>query len=63
MSLPQPALDPDEVVVQDTCKQCGEPFSLTRAAVDFFGDRRLEIPKRCLECRRKRREQREAEEN
>ena len=57
--LTQPALDPDEVGVQDTCKDCAGPFALTRAAVDFFEDRRLELPKRCVECRRKRRERRE----
>lgn len=55
-------LDPDEIVIAEACKDCGQLFSLTRAAVMFFTDKRLELPKRCLDCRRKRRLRREREE-
>ncbi len=47
----RPVLDPDEIAVSDQCKQCGETYHITRAAVAFFEDRDLAIPKRCLSCR------------
>ena len=38
------------------CKDCNKPFTLTVEHQAWYKDRGLELPKRCLECRKKRRE-------
>lgn len=38
------------------CKDCGEPFSMDKSEIEFYEDKRLEQPKRCPGCRKKRRE-------
>jgi hypothetical protein len=37
-------------------KDCGQPFVMDKGEIEFFESNRLEQPKRCLECRKKRRE-------
>ena len=41
---------------------CGKTYTMTESAVRYFTDRDLFIPKRCPDCRRKRKEEREAAE-
>jgi hypothetical protein len=43
------------------CVDCGGNFVLTSGEIQFFQDRKLNLPKRCSECRRKRREGRASE--
>ena len=38
------------------CKDCNKPFTLTVEHQAWYRDRGLELPKRCSECRKKRRE-------
>lgn len=39
------------------CKDCGEEFIFSVAEQEFFKEKGFEYePKRCLECRRKRRQ-------
>lgn len=38
------------------CCDCGAGFILTVGERQFYFDRKLNLPKRCLECRRKRRQ-------
>lgn len=33
------------------CKQCDKEFYLKGSAVEFFTEKRLELPKRCWNCR------------
>jgi DNA replicative helicase MCM subunit Mcm2 (Cdc46/Mcm family) len=40
------------------CKDCGEPFSMGKSEIEFYENKGFEQPKRCKECRRKRREAR-----
>lgn len=37
------------------CKQCGQEFELTQSEWQFFRDKGLHQPKRCMNCRRKNR--------
>lgn len=37
------------------CVNCNKPFTLTSSHAKWFLDRGLELPKRCKECRTKRR--------
>ena len=41
------------------CKECGNEFELTEKEKKFFIDKGLELPKRCKECRLRRRAERE----
>ena len=43
------------------CVDCGANFVLTSGEIQFFHDRKLNLPKRCPECRQKRREGRASE--
>ena len=43
------------------CKICGKQFEVTEGESQFYKDRSLELPKRCPECRAKKR--REVKEN
>lgn len=45
------------------CKECGKEFELKEEEKQFFIDKKLEIPKRCKECRIKRRIGRQWAEN
>ena len=38
------------------CKDCNKPFTLTEEHLQWYKDKGLEPPKRCAECRKKRRE-------
>lgn len=38
------------------CCDCGSGFILTYGERQFYSDRQLNLPKRCAECRRKRRQ-------
>jgi DNA replicative helicase MCM subunit Mcm2 (Cdc46/Mcm family) len=40
------------------CKDCGEPFSMDKKEIEFYENNGWEQPKRCRECRKKRREYR-----
>jgi len=45
-----------------TCKVCGVKFEFSEGEQAFYKDRALDPPKRCPECRaKKRREQKETE--
>lgn len=48
-----------------TCieSDCGKQFLLTEGEERFFTDKGLFVPKRCPECRKKRREAKQAEMN
>jgi DNA-directed RNA polymerase subunit RPC12/RpoP len=37
------------------CRDCGSTFELTKKEERFFTDKGLLIPKRCPDCRKKRR--------
>lgn len=44
------------------CKECQNAFTLDQRDLDFFTDKGFDLPKRCLECRKRRRkDKREAE--
>lgn len=38
------------------CKECGTTFLITETEAEWYENRGLELPKRCPDCRRKRRE-------
>jgi hypothetical protein len=38
------------------CRDCGEEFYLTAGQRGFFEAKRLSIPSRCVDCRRRRKE-------
>lgn len=40
--------------VSAECKTCGKPFKLYPREIAFFEKHKLELPKRCKECREKR---------
>ena len=37
-----------------TCKDCGKTFYMMYSEVDFFKNKELHVPKRCKDCRSKR---------
>ena len=37
-------------MIKRNCKQCGKEFVLSDSEVKFFKDKNLELPKRCSEC-------------
>ena len=39
-------------MIKRNCKQCGKEFVLSDSEVKFFKDKNLELPKRCSECRK-----------
>jgi len=41
------------------CKVCGNEFTWSEAEIQFYQDRKLVEPKRCPECRTKRKSDRE----
>lgn len=38
------------------CKQCGKEFELTSSEIEFYKGKNLELPKRCKECRDKKKQ-------
>lgn len=38
------------------CKDCGKDFYMTHKEVMFYRDKELQLPKRCKECREKKKE-------
>lgn len=44
--------------VQKTCRDCGKTFEITRAERIFFESHNMALPKRCLACRKVRKEAR-----
>lgn len=49
---------PDFTDMLIECKDCGRKFVVTGNEQVFFFEKHLDIPKRCLQCRQARREQR-----
>ncbi len=45
----------DKVTSGYLCKDCGKPFILHEKEMDWYKNRGWELPKRCPECRKKRR--------
>ena len=45
------------------CKECGAQFSISAKEQEWFESRSLALPKRCPECRKKRRKEKEAKMN
>lgn len=41
--------------INKCCKDCSKDFEITDEEQSFFNSKGLEIPSRCKECRRKRR--------
>lgn len=46
------------VSIQKTCRDCGKPFEITKAERIFFESHNMALPKRCLACRKARKEAR-----
>ena len=44
--------------IEKTCRDCGKTFEISRAERIFFESRGLALPKRCLTCRKARKEAR-----
>lgn len=40
------------------CKDCGEPFAMQSIEIEYYENKGWEQPKRCAECRKKKRENR-----
>jgi len=36
------------------CVECGEQFTITTSEIEWWHQRNLHLPKRCLECRKRR---------
>ncbi len=50
-----------EEAISRTCKDCDEEFVILEAEAKWFEERDMQLPKRCADCRRKRRAERESE--
>lgn len=44
-----------------TCIDCSATFVLTQGEIDFYVSKGFFLPKRCADCRRKRKAQQESE--
>ena len=47
-----------EESINRKCLDCGRDFEITPSEQKFFTSKELELPKRCLPCRRKRKAER-----
>lgn len=50
-------------MIKKTCKECGKEFTLSDSEVKFYKDKNLELPKRCKECRDKKKGNKENFDN
>lgn len=50
----------EKVSVQ--CKDCGKEFEITEGEKNFYLSKNLSLPKRCKDCRQKRKEEKLKEE-
>lgn len=41
----------------ETCVECGESFEITPTEQEFYMSRELDLPKRCADCREKRKQE------
>ena len=50
----------DKVVneIKVTCKDCGAQFVVSAGEQEWLAEKGFKLPKRCPECRRRRKEQR-----
>ena len=48
---------------QIICKDCGKSFSISLDEEKFYTSKGLQIPKRCKECRKNRKEEKKQEES
>lgn len=53
----------EEKTVLSNCRDCGKQFELSPNEQKFYKLHNLELPRRCTECRRKRKEAKQVEEN
>lgn len=44
-----------------TCKDCGDKFTIEESEARWFEEKGMTLPKRCAECRKKRKAERESE--
>jgi hypothetical protein len=44
------------MAISITCKVCGKPFVLDRPEIRWYSRMGYPLPKRCKECRKKRKE-------
>ncbi len=54
MEREQQREDSDDQIIR--CCDCGAGFIITCGERQFYSDRKLNLPKRCPECRRRRRQ-------
>lgn len=47
--------------IDTTCSDCGRPFYITDKEQEFYKSKNFEMPKRCFNCRRKRKAEREGQ--
>jgi len=47
----------DDVRITQNCKECNRPFSISKEEATWLKDKGLALFKRCSECRKKRREE------
>ena len=52
---PEQEIEPDDQIVK--CLDCGSGFVLTSKERQWWKARKLNLPKRCPECRRRRRQE------
>lgn len=43
------------------CKDCEKDFELSQGEIDFYKSKGFELPKRCKQCRRIRKQQAQAQ--
>ena len=53
------------MIIKAKCVEevCGKEFEIDQEEARFFQDKNLDLPKRCKECRARRREERKRAEN
>ncbi|SFU90688.1 Probable zinc-ribbon domain-containing protein [Clostridium sp. DSM 8431] len=49
-------------MIKKTCKECKKEFTLSDSEIKFYKDKNLELPKRCKECRDKKKNYKETSE-
>ena len=53
----------EKKTMTSNCRDCGKQFELSLNEQKFYKLHNLELPRRCAECRRKRKEAKQVEEN
>lgn len=52
-----------DIKIKQKCKDCGAEFEISPGEQRFYAEREWDLPKRCKDCREKRKKEKSNEKN